>query len=177
MPFPAADTPFTGKIVHITPFGPHSSCQAGFVGNAPSTAVYISANRAVCFPFRLSSPAIITLGFVMNGTSVSGNIDIGIYDPSGTRIVSKGTTPQAGTSAIQTLDLTDTLLGAGLYYGAFAMDNITGHVFRTAPSTVLMKTLGFAQVAASFVLPATMTLATVTSGYLPYFGFSGRTVV
>jgi hypothetical protein len=53
---------------------------------------------------------------VLNGATASGNMDVGIYDYAGTRLVSSGSTAQSGTSAFQDFDITDTLLGPGIFY-------------------------------------------------------------
>ncbi len=148
--------------------------------NGAASAVYPTANLAIFIPFAITNPITIVNLFAYNGTVASGNIDIGIYDVAGTKIVSTGSTAQAGTSALQVIAPTSTQLGAGVYYMAIAMDNTTGTLLRSniAGQTVsLLKTVGMAQMATAFPLPAAATFETVSNAYIPLIGLSTRSVV
>ena len=90
-----------------------------------ASATYVAANRAHYIPFVVSEPITVVQLFAYNGATASGNIDMGIYDAKGTKLVSIGSTAQAGTNALQTFDITDTVLGSGRFYLAVAMDNAT----------------------------------------------------
>ena len=171
-----------GQLVTITPkhilsLGP------AFSTDAWASAVYVAANRAIFFPFRIPHPLLVVKLFAANGTVVSGNIDVGIYDVAGTRLVSSGSTLQAGISAIQEFNIADTLLGPGLFYLAVAMDNVTGTLFRgssggTAPVPLeLLVTQGMAQQATAFPLPATATFAQVAQDYIPVIGLTTRVLI
>src|SRR5690349_17282906 len=70
------------------------------VAIASSTA-WPSANLAIYTPVLVYQPVTIAKMAVNNGSAVSGNIDVGIYDATWARRVSAGSTAQAGTSAIQ----------------------------------------------------------------------------
>ena len=59
----------------------------------------------------------------------SGNLDVGIYDSSLTRLVSLGSTA-VGAAGAQVCDIADTALAAGRYYFAMAVDNTTASVIR-----------------------------------------------
>lgn len=135
-----------------------------------ASATWISANRAVYIAFRLYVPAVVTKIVCINGATASGNMDVGIYTIDGTRIVSKGSTAQSGTNALQTLDITDTQLFPGSYLMAMVMDNATGTVFRKGTNSILMKTMGCYQQATAFPLPATATFATLTGSFIPILG-------
>ncbi len=149
---------------------------SGVSGNlgTPASAVWPLANRAIFVPFRLSRSIVAVKLFIFNGTVVSGNVDVGLYDEFGTKLVSKGSTAQAGTSALQAFDITDTRLGPGLFYLAVALDTGTGTLFRAALAVQLLRVMGCAQMASAFALPAAATLATVSSAYLPVAGLSTR---
>jgi hypothetical protein len=150
--------------------------QAGGSFNVGSAA-WVAANTAIFIPFRLSSAMLMKLLFVYNGSSVSGNIDVGIYAKDGTKLVSSGSTAQAGTSAFQTFDIADTLIGPGVFYLAAVMDNGTGHTTRLTPGVAIGRLLGAAQMATAFPLPATATLAALTASYWPLVGGTTRTFV
>lgn len=151
-------------------------------GNGPgaltlSSLAWPTANRAVFVPFRISAPLLVRQLFVQNGSAVSGNIDLGVYDAVGTRIVSSGSTAQSGTSVLQVIDITDTQLGPGLFYFAVAIDNTTGTVTRISSAIAAAQMTGAVQMASAFPLPATATFAAIATGVVPVIGASGRSVL
>lgn len=142
---------------------------------AASSTTWPAANRALFVPFRLVEPFLIRQMFHHNGATVSGNIDVGIYDAKGTRLISSGSTAQAGTSVLQIFNVTDTWLGSGLFYFAAAMDNGTGTLTRHAHAWGAA--LGCVQQASAFPLPATATFAAYGTGFIPVLGATGKTVI
>jgi hypothetical protein len=109
-----------------------------------------------------------------NGATAANNIDVGIYDAAGTRLVSAGSTAQAGTSDLQLFDVTDTLLGPGLFYFAVSFDGTTGTVFRHVVSQNFGQALGVCQQTASaHPLPATATFAANAFQIVPTCGAFG----
>jgi hypothetical protein len=104
-------------------------------------------------PYRVT---VVEMAYFSGSTS-TGNIDIGIYNETGTRLVSSGSTAKA-SNGYPTVGVTDTVIGPGLFY--FALNNdTTTDTFSTfsiaapipAATGVLSETLG------SVVLPATAT--------------------
>lgn len=149
---------------------------------ATSSRTWTVTDEAQLYPFRLGYPETITKLWIYNGATVSGNFDIGIYDAEGTRIVSAGSTAQAGTNAVQSVDITDTLLGPGIYYMALVFDNTTATLFADTgwASVRAAQQSGLCRVASAFALPATVTLTTsnLTTGiYLFGCLFGPRTVI
>jgi hypothetical protein len=115
---------------------------------------------------------------VNNGTVVTGNIDVGIYDASGNRLVSAGSTVQAGTSAIQIFDITDTLLKPGLHYMAIALSNNTGTLAGwSVGNAVDGRPFGLAQMASAFALPNPATLASYAQTFIPMVSMTPRTAI
>ena len=144
--------------------------------NAVSTA-YPTANQALYVPFCLTRPIIVAQLFWVNGATVSGNVDAGIYSVDGVLLVSTGSTAQAGTSVSQVVDITDTQLGTGLFYLAIAVDNTTATLIRgTAGSVARCAAMGCANQGSAFPLPAPATFATIASNYIPVFGLTTRSV-
>ena len=145
------------------------------------SAVYPVANLALFVPFVLTKPVTVAKMFTYNGTVAAGNIDVGIYDISGTLIVSMGSVAQAGTSVIQSFDITDTQIGPGKFYMAIVENNVASTFFKhdANEGANRLRFTGMAQMAAAFPLPATATLALLTANYVPVFGLliSPRTVV
>lgn len=143
----------------------------GFSLASEGSAVYPSANLALYVPFYMQVPGVVTQMFTANGSTAGNNVDVGIYSADGTRLVSSGSTAQSGTSVEQIYNITDTLLGPGVFYMAVAMDGTTGTLRRVTPGAApIMTMLGMAQQATAFALPAVATMATCTTNYLPLFG-------
>jgi len=130
-----------------------------------ASGTWPAANRAIFIPFRLTQTVTVTLMWVFNGATVNGNFDIGIYDKDGTRLVSNGVTAQVGVNQIQTVDITDTVIGPGLFYMALAFDNTVATVFRSNLAFRIAKVLGVAQMDNGYVggtgLVATASFAPV----------------
>jgi hypothetical protein len=133
-----------------------------------ASAVYTSASRAYYYPIEVNDFVTVTMMALFNGATVSGNVDVGIYDVNGKRLVSAGSTAQAGASTIQTFDVTDTALEPGDYYLAMACDNITATFFCYKPNAQIMEAFGTWMQATAIPLPATATFATASSGFVPF---------
>lgn len=142
-------------------------------------AAWPLANLALFVPFTIAVPTTIVKIMWVNGATVSGNVDVGLYDSQGNRLVSSGTTAQTTVSVVQPVDTTDVTLQPGVYYMAMAMDNTTGTTRKfTTGSTALCRAVGVYQQVSAFPLPSSATFATAsTSDFIPVFGITGRIVV
>lgn len=150
-------------------------CNTNLISQA--SAAYPAANRIIYIPFGLAMPATIVKLWVYNGAFTgSPNLNMGIYDVAGTRIVQIGTTAQSGASVLQVFDIADTLIGPGDFYLAIIATVTTAQMIRTAPGDVgFCRAMGMLQEAGSgSTLPTTATFATVASAYIPQIGFSTR---
>jgi hypothetical protein len=177
--WPAQASPFGGyPIIH--PFGLNSlgGNSGGSLSGVAST-VWPATNRIILVPFRIATPMLIVKMWFYNGGTASGNLDVGIYSVDGTKIVSAGSTAQTGTSTIQTIDTTDTMIGPGLFYIASVMDNTTGTNRAVIPNQLgFLATMGMATaVTDAFPLPATIAFLTITNVFVPSAGLSTRTTV
>lgn len=144
---------------------------------ATSTA-WTTANDAVYIPFVLQGTVTAYQMGVENGSTVAGNVDVGIYDINGVRLVSKGTTAMSGASTIQTFDITDTLLTPGIYFMAFASDSTTATFFGTPAATAeWWRTYGVQDQATAFVLPATATFSSMGRTTIPNISISTVSVL
>lgn len=165
----------------ITPFSPESigTILASWALNPYSASgAWPTANLAIFIPFVLTRPTTIyQLGW-FNGSAVSGNIDVGIYDAAFNRLTSTGSTAQAGTTAPQSVDITDIIIGPGLFWMAAVMDNTTGTLQRTTIGVAaLCRATGMCEQATAFPLPATATPTLYTQNYVPGVGAWLRTLV
>lgn len=147
-------------------------------GTAPSSGTWTSTSRAIFVPFALAAPFQVRKVWWANGATLGANADCGVYSIGGTLLGSTGSTAQAGTSVVQSVSLS-LLLQPGSYYVALVLSNTTGTVLRTTALTTTLgqPTLGIAQQATAFPLPATATLAVAGSAFLPLFGITSASVI
>lgn len=91
--------------------------------SGPGSAVtWGVANRAVYVPVRVPRTGVVLKLAASVGATSTGNIDIGLYNTAGTRLVSSGSVTKL-SSQTQVRDVTDTTIGPGLYY--LALNNST----------------------------------------------------
>lgn len=134
-------------------------------------AIWPASNDAIFVPVTLSRPAFVSRMFTVNGSAVSGNIDVCILAADGTRLRSKGSTAQAGTSVLQFFTFADPiLLSPGQYYMGVSLDNTSGRLGRFNISLIREQQYGVMKMASAFPIPATVTFATVTATYIPSIG-------
>lgn len=161
----------------ITP-GSVNSIPTELIRTTPGTAAWPVAATAFLVPFRVSRTITIRMAAIIVGTTTGGNVDIGIYSANGTLLVSSGATLMGTISTVQTFNLTDTVIGPGLFYMALAQSGAVGHVHRWALGTVRGAMSGVLQAAAAGgVLPAQATMVTTTNNYIPVMAFSRMTVI
>jgi hypothetical protein len=144
--------------------------------SAPTSATWPAANRALFAPFTLSGWFSVRRLWWANGGTASGNLDCGIYTENGVRLASTGSTVQAGTNVIQSV-VVSVDLPPGSYYLALAASATTVTVLRQTGTTDYMSSMGWAQMATAFALPATATLAALATAYAPYFGMTSASVI
>ena len=148
----------------------------GAGGGTFGTAAWPSADRIIYVPLRIPEAFTVLRVFWVNGGTVNGNTNVGLYDPSGNKLWELGSTAQSGTNRTQFADVSpDQAHAAGLYYAALQHSNNTGQFGRATPAVYTLLRQGVMQEAAgSFALPASATFASITTGYLPVFGLDLR---
>jgi hypothetical protein len=180
-PFPVERAPFLppGRATHISTIASHSLGGGAYFSLSTASAVWPTDDSAIFIPFRLSLPQTLTMIGWRNGTAVSGNVDAGVYTGT-TKIISTGATAQAGTSAVQSVAVTDTILGPGEYLMALCCDNTTAAFSRYAPAqAVFLRFMGIRRQTGITTLPATTSLVSATAAYIPlmFLGFGPRTLI
>lgn len=141
---------------------------------APASATYPSANLAIYIPVFIPWTMQVQGGGWVNGSSVAGNADFGIYSADGVRLASRGSTARSGASAPQLDDFASTLLlPPGRYYMAHSASSGAANTswMNTSITSATGKTLGLLQQASAHPLPATMTPAAWASTGYPLIGF------
>lgn len=148
--------------------------------NTSASAVWPTADLAMYIPFALHAPAIVKELWWYNGASVSGTVDAAVYNEDGTqRLFSAGAPSQAGTSAPQAVDITDTLLLPGRYWMGLVLGNTTGTFVRLTGVTNIpaaQKFFGMQQQAlGSTAMPSSTTFAAASNNYIPIMGLNLET--
>lgn len=125
----------------------------------PASSTLFAANRAVFVPLSLSASFTVLEMAWLNGATIAGHVDIGIYDSGGTLLVSQGSTAQAGSLGMQIADVADTALSAGDYYLALATDSSTATFAVSSQASIptVCRTAGVFIMDSAFPLPATAT--------------------
>lgn len=143
-----------------------------------SSGTWPAANRAIYIPVGIERSVVVDRMGVYNGSAVAGTVDIGVYSQFGVKIVSTGATTQAGTSAVQVIDVTNTTLAPGTYYLALLLSSASGTTIRTTLNSLVLTACSCAQEeVGSGTLPSTATFATMANSYLPIFGAYFATVL
>lgn len=141
-----------------------------------ASAVYPGPNVALFFPVLLAGGHTYNSAFWLNGATVAGNVDVGIYTISGataTRVVASTAEAQAGISDIQIpTAFAATSIGPGLYYLAISCTVNTATFWRASIGGSVLRRAGCFRATASSPLPATATVASASDSYVPIFGFS-----
>ena len=169
----------------ITPWclescGAVTTALAATDADSAAGAAWPAANLALFVPFFVAERVTIVKLGIKNGTVATANLDIGIYDALGTRLVSVGGTAQIGGNGnFQTYDVTDTQLLPGVYYLAVAFDTSAGTIARglSGASAATMSITGMVEQTSAYPLPATATFAALTHEFLPMVCATIRTEV
>ena len=137
-----------------------------------------AADMIIYVPVRIPEDCNIGRVFVANGGAVSGNMNVGLYDSTGSKLWECGSTAQSGTSQLQFITCSQSIT-AGLHYMALQLSNYgTAQVQRKSPTLWFLQVAGVMQEqAGSFALPATATFAKLANAYLPAFGLDLRGAV
>lgn len=139
---------------------------ASSVASTFGAGAWPTANRALYYPFWVEE-ACLAQKMGVWVTTQSGNLDVGIYDEKGTRLVSMGSTA-VGAAGLQVLDIADTWLAPGTYFAAMCVDTTAAFFERTGSvSTNGLRMCGVRQQDVGAVtLPSPATFAVLASNYL-----------
>lgn len=147
----------------------------GVGGSAFGAAAWPSSNRIFYVPVRLQEAFTVKRVFWTNGGTVSGSVNLGLYDVSGSKLWETGSTAQTGTNQTQFVNIADQAHARGVYYIAIQHSNTTGQYGRTNPGIYVLALQGMLQESpGSFALPATATFAAIATDFLPMCGLDLR---
>lgn len=149
--------------------GWHASHGCSFTQAAGTGANWPSANAAIYVPFRVTASTTVRRIW-WGGSNTTGNVDVGIFNSSGTKLVSTGAT--ANASGFNIVDVADTTLSAGAYWIGVSASSASSGIYRGTIGVVRLAAQGIKQEASAHPLPATATLTTATTyDYLPAVGY------
>ena len=145
---------------------------------ASASTAWGTANQARYVPFLIPAPFLVRKLLAYNGATAAGNTDMGIYTEGGSEVLGIAAAAQAGTSAWQEFDVTDTWLVPGLYYVGLLNTTTTGTYF-TVPDVQVGRLAGvFSQAVGAATLPSpTATFAALDGVGIPIVGMSSRTLI
>lgn len=173
--------PFMSLVDNITvhPFGPECLGQEiAAINNVTLGSAAWTANLLIFIPLMIAEPLTVSQFWWMNGATVNGNTDVGIYSEDGqTKFGSSGSTVNSGTSQIQVVNVGDFVLPANSrLWLALGSDSATQTYSRINPIVGALDLIGVKQQAAGWSsgLPGTITIATPTVAIIPNFGFTGK---
>jgi hypothetical protein len=135
----------------------------------PVSIAWPGANIALVFPFDLVESFVVRAVSWINGTVVSGNCDMGVYDDQLSLLFSIGSTAQSGLESIRVVNIRRRVLKPGSYFLAMAMDNTTGRTWRaqlTADAGAVAAWL--LAYPSSFPLPPRLTVSPLATNSAPY---------
>lgn len=168
----------------IVPFGINAEPMATVAAGAATGALTggtMSTTVVNAIPFVVWEPWTVKRLALVNGATVNGNWDIGIYSFDGaTKVVSTGSTAQSGASAYQGVNVTATILAPGRYWLAYGTDSATQTIFRWVPGSNWTPLTGVkihtVASGSGCPLPATLTLVTSTSSNMPLLCAANDTI-
>ena len=173
--FPPVDQIICPVIAsHETLWGVGGYLFAHTLSTTGSTA-WPSNNRAIYHPISIPCPFTVRSVWSLNGASVSGNIDIGVLSLDGALIVSSGATAQAGTSTLQIITVTNTVLAPGAYYIAMSASSTSATVTRHAYGVAGQRVAGIVQADSQNPLTSLPTFATIATSGSFCFGIASIT--
>lgn len=97
-----------------------------------ASTAWPSANLGIFVPIRIPMPVTVYKLAIGAGNTAAGNFDVGIYDAGGNAMVRAGATAK-GADTEQILDITDTVIGPGVYYLGMAADGTNNYTMTTPP--------------------------------------------
>lgn len=141
----------------------------GTAGGIINTATLVAANRGIFLPIYFDHLVLVNKLWWFNGSNVTGNADVGVYNDAFNLAVSTGATARVNTNRIQEVDVADTFLVPGRYYLALS-SSATGNFCALTGGTVIKQRMcGALQQDTVHPLPSTaapVAIADVTDWFM-----------
>jgi hypothetical protein len=134
-------------------------------GGNSQTDVLVTTNRAFFMCASLAQRGVVSKMAWFNGSAlISGNLDAGIYDMNGNKIVSTGAVALSGTNVLQLGSVTPTQLEPDNYVLAFATSsNPELRSYFGANQAQLVQACGIGMLDSSYPLPSTVSFSSLAA--------------
>lgn len=163
-------------MVTITPW----SAEA-FGSRMPTLATNLTAtawpttNKSIFYPFFTEEPVTFATLFLYTGATVTNNVDVGIFDITGKKIISTGT-KAASASTLNLWTVASTTIGVGTFYFGVACAGTATTMFGYAGTNQFLRYHGCLEMASNFVL-GDATFAQTSATFIPLVGLSTRAAI
>jgi hypothetical protein len=132
------------------------------LGQGVGGATWPSDNRILYIPLRVKGRVVARkLWYASSSTAGAANVDLGLYNRAGTRLVHSGSTAHVVSNDEHVLGISDTLLAPDLYYLGMWCDSALGNFTRLGTSGIadpILAALGVrSEAGGAGALPATAT--------------------
>jgi hypothetical protein len=152
----------------------------GMIYSGPTAAAYPTANKAFYYPLTITHPYTVKTLWWANGTTVTGTVDVAVYDETMHRLTSMGPQNQTPATAIQQFTLVPSIvLQPGQYFLGISCLATTDNLFRSAAFSFAgqLRAFNSLEQTSAHPLPAVATPVAITANYLPIFGIASRAIV
>jgi hypothetical protein len=130
-----------------------------------------TASTVIYVPVQIPVWCTLYGGMWINGATVTGNVDVGVMDFEGNRLAHSGSTAMSGTSTIQTVSFSSSVVvPPGTYYIAWVPDSNSSTFERYGSNAQLNRACGCTSESA-FPIPSTWSPAGA-QGSIPVVGVS-----
>lgn len=140
----------------LSPHSPGQPCGESIAGaSATTAAAWPAANRVILLPVTVTRNVVITKLGVYNG-AVAGNVACGFYTVTPAnglillRVANTGSVAMSGANVLQSFDVEDVEVAAGLCYIGFTCSTTTTATFRRSePGLAAVQAAGIVQYSAA----------------------------
>ena len=141
---------------------------------------WAEVNRVIYVPLLLTHPFSLVRFWWANGTTLSGQIEVGLYSASGTRLATTGSIGGGVAAGTQSAAPTagTIVLAPGFYRLAVTVNQINRRLLKFSSTVQNFRKLNvYEELTGGFGLPATATLGTNLSAWVPVFGISEHALI
>lgn len=148
---------------------PHMRGQGATSATSPGGV--IGSNTVFYLPFVVHRTATVKRIAWLNGGTVVGTTEVGIYNEAGARLVTSGAITNSGTNAQQVADIADTELTPGLYYAALVSTGGSSCYFHLVMGVLRNISFTSLDTASSYRYESVYTQSSATLPSQATFGF------
>lgn len=169
---PTIPCAYSGASVIFAPNGKECFGPTERLVAIAQSAIYGTAQKCTFVPMTLPVACVAQQMVVVNGVTINGNVDVGIYDKDMNSLVTKGSTVQAGATAVQLFNIADTPLNPGRYFLGFWSDSATNTFSSHSYNIRTLRMSGFLEkLAVAGGLPTgAVATSVMTTAVVPVFG-------